>query len=368
MTKYEEHLNRVLSAVALERADRVPYISSGTAVNALLLGVPLSKYCTDMVLNCDTNLKAQELIGETDGTQAPIFQPDILASCWLSEVKLPGRDIKENELWQIHEKELVLQSDYDEILESGFAPWYMKFLATKLGDPLARSAEYFGYIGTAVGRFAQAGIPCFCSGTFYTPFEMFSGGRSLQNFLIDDLLEIPEKIDEVFALAHEFNMQNFSQQLNNPQGKPLAVWIGGWRGTPGMLNPVMFERFAWKYMVEIAEMVLDAGVIPMFHLDSDWSRGLHYFKQFPKGRCILALDGKTDIFKAKEIIGDHCCLMGDVPSQVLAFAKVDEVKDYCAKLLREVGPTGYIMSSGCDAPYNARLENLQALAHSVFEN
>jgi uroporphyrinogen-III decarboxylase len=134
-----------------------------------------------------------------------------------------------------------------------------------------------------------------------------------------------------------------------------------------MLNPEMFERFAWKYMEEIGNLVLDAGVIPLFHLDSNWDLGLHYFKRFPRGKCILELYGQTDIFRAKEIIGDHCCLMGDVPATMTAFGKVDDVKDYCAKLIREVGPKGFILSSGCDAPYNAKLENMQAMAHSVFE-
>jgi hypothetical protein len=366
MSNYEEHLSRVLSAVAMEPVDRIPYLSSGTAVNAALLGVPLAKYCTDMVLNCDTNLNAQGIIGEPDGVQAAIFQPDLLATCWLSEVKLPGRDLPENALWQIHEQELVKQSDYDEILEGGFAPWYMKFLATKLDNPLAKCEQYFQYIGPAIGRFAGAGIPLFCGGTFYTPFEMFCGGRTLQNFMID-LFDIPDKLDAVFKLAQEFNLENFRQQLYNPQGKPIAVWIGGWRGTPGMLNPEMFERFAWKYMVEIAELVMSAGVIPLFHLDSDWSLGLKYFRQFPKGKFILALDGNTNIFKAKEAVGGHCCLMGDVPASLLAFGKQDTVRDYCRKLIREVGPRGYIMSSGCDAPYNTKPENFQIMAHSVFE-
>ena len=77
---------------------------------------------------------------------------------------------------------------------------------------------------------------------------------------------------------------------------------------------------------------------------------------------------ETDIFNAKKVIGDHCCLMGDVPATLLAFGTVDEVKDYCNKLKKEVGPNGFILSSGCDAPYNAKLENLQAMAHSVFED
>lgn len=365
MTQYEERLGRTLAAVALEPVDRVPVSYLGTAVNAQFTGTRLADYCTDMELNCSVNLEGIEMAGEVDSTQAVIFSPNLLASCWLTEVLMPGNGLPDNELWQMHEKELVTQNDYDEILEGGFGPWYQRILVEKLGDPLNASKEYFEYMGTAVGRFAEAGIPSLNGGNFYSPIEMFCGGRSLIPFLTDDLMEIPDKLDKVFALAHEFNMGLFESQLNNPAGKPLGVWVGGWRGTPDMLSPEMFERFSWKYMREIIQLVIDNGVIPILHLDSCWDLGLEYFLDLPKGKCIMALDGKTDIFKAKEVVGDHMCIMGDVPSQMAALGKVEEVEAYCNRLVREIGPTGFILCSGCDIPYNAKLENIQAMLRSV---
>ncbi len=40
-----------------------------------------------------------------------------------------------------------------------------------------------------------------------------------------------------------------------------------------MLSKEMFERFRWKYMKEIAMLCIEYGVIPIYHLDSDWTRG-----------------------------------------------------------------------------------------------
>jgi uroporphyrinogen-III decarboxylase len=39
----------------------------------------------------------------------------------------------------------------------------------------------------------------------------------------------------------------------------------------------------------------------------------------------------------------------------------EKVHEYCAKLIREVGPQGFILQSGCDIPTNAKLENVQAM-------
>lgn len=366
MSLYQERLDRTKAAIALEPVDRVPVSYLGTAVNAQFTGVKLSDYCSDMELNCTTNLKGIEMVGEIDSTQGMIFEPNLLAGVWLTEVLIPGqKGVDDNELWQMHEREIVTQDDYDKILEDGFTPWYQQFLVEKFENPLAKSQGYFEYMPTAVKRFRDAGIPSINDGSLYSPFEMFCGGRSLMAFFMEDLMEIPDKVEAVFDLAQAENLKAFEMQLSNPDAKPTGVWIGGWRGTPEMLSPEMFERFSWKYIKELVELTLAHDVIPLLHLDSCWDLGLEYFKELPKKKCIMSLDGKTDIFKAKEVIGDHMCIMGDVPSQMLALSTPDVVTEYCTRLIKEVGPTGFILNSGCDIPYNAKLENVQAMVNSV---
>ena len=367
MEKFNEHLGRMLAAVHLERVDRIPFMSSGSAVNAALTGVKLSDYCRDMRVNCKANLEGIQKYCDPDGVQVTIFQPDMLTTCWLGKMEIPGRDLPENDLWQMHETEIVKQEDYEEILSGGFAPWYQRVLEERLGNPMQYATEFLSYMGESIGIFAQNGYPCFCGANLYGPIEMFCGGRTLYNFFSDDLCEIPETVEAVFDKAHEFNMAGWEAQFKNPMSRPIAAWVGGWRGTPDLLSPAMFEQFSWKYMRELGQLCLDYGVIPLFHLDSDWTRGVKYFRDFPKGSVILGLDGKTDIFAAKEIVGDHCCIMGDVPASLLSFGKPEEVDDYCKKLIKEMGPTGFILSSGCDAPYNSKLENLKVMAESVYK-
>ena len=79
----------------------------------------------------------------------------------------------------------------------------------------------------------------------------------------------------------------------------------------------------------------------------------------------MALDGVTDIFEAKEILRNHMCLMGDVPAKMLAFDPPEDVHAYCTRLIRETGPEGFILQSGCDIPTNAKLENVQAMVEAA---
>lgn len=132
-----------------------------------------------------------------------------------------------------------------------------------------------------------------------------------------------------------------------------------------MISPDMWARFVWPFMRELVMEVVDAGLIPLLHLDSNWDRELERFHEFPKGKVVVALDGDTDIFKAKEILGGHLCLMGDVPASLLAFGTPDEVFQYSRRLIKEIGPDGFILQSGCDIPANAKLENVQAMVNAA---
>jgi hypothetical protein len=87
--------------------------------------------------------------------------------------------------------------------------------------------------------------------------------------------------------------------------------------------------------------------------------------ELPSRRCVLALDSKTDIFRAKKILAGHMCLLGDVPPGLLTLGTVQAVNDYCWRLLDKVGPDGFIMAQGCAIPPSAKFENVQAMVDSV---
>jgi uroporphyrinogen-III decarboxylase len=82
----------------------------------------------------------------------------------------------------------------------------------------------------------------------------------------------------------------------------------------------------------------------------------------------MALDGETDIFEAKKILGDHMCLMGDVPASMLYLERPDAVQAYCTRLIDELGSGGFILQSGCDIPANARLENVKAMVAAAYRS
>ena len=46
----------------------------------------------------------------------------------------------------------------------------------------------------------------------------------------------------------------------------------------------------------------------------------------------------------------------------------ENVYAYCSRRIRELGPEGFILQSGCDIPANAKLENVQAMVAAAVES
>lgn len=108
------------------------------------------------------------------------------------------------------------------------------------------------------------------------------------------------------------------------------------------------------------EVVIEEGAIANLHIDGNWERDLEYFKALPRGKCVFETDSCTDIYKIKEVLGNHMCIKGDVPAGLLTLGTPDKVYEYCTKLINDMG-TGFILSSGCTVPPNAKVENVKAM-------
>ena len=124
----------------------------------------------------------------------------------------------------------------------------------------------------------------------------------------------------------------------------------------------MFEERALGHLVRMVEFFAPKGITPILHCDASWTPLLKFFREMPRASCILELDNDTDIYKAKEILGDWMCLKGNVSPVLLAFGETAQVDAECERLAREVGHGGgFILGSGCEVPLNAKLENVVAM-------
>lgn len=361
----EQRQHRIMNAVALESPDRVPVVLEYSGFAAWVTNTPMAEFVRTPAKATQTMIEAYAKVGGGDAINYGSFSPYGLSYLFGAKVRVPGIDLAPNDMWQVVESELMTREDYDRILEIGWEPFFQEFLSQRVFDDASPGLLPDNQQSVDVrGLWAKHDVPVLCGGDVTSPFELLCGGRCLENFFLD-LVEIPDKVAAVMGKIVPHLAKKISRRAL-ARGFP-TVWVGGWRAAPSMISPAMWERFVWPYFSRLVNEVLDLGLIPLLHLDSDWHRELSRFREFPRGKLIMALDGYTDIFKAKEILGGHMCLMGDVPPALLSFGSPEEVYAYSRRLITELGPEGFILQSGCDIPANATLENVQAMVAAAME-
>ena len=361
---YEARQNRIERAIKLEAVDRIPTAYMGMAFAPRYMGMPMSQYCRDPDDCSEVTLAAMDRLGAdvfdavnnlTCGRIVPA-----LTGLWLSRVAEPGRDLPEDSLWQVLEAEVMTPDDYDTILDQGW-PRFLEGYLPRVIDMDELNASRL-WVRENVARIrdqcrARGYVPI-SFGAVTIPFEYLCGGRSMQRFYID-MYRIPGKLKAVMEVMMPHMIQA-ALGIVQLSGIP-AVWVGGWRSASSLVAPKLWDQFVFPYMLRLVDALADNGIVSVLHLDQDWTRDLARLLELPARMCLLNLDGMTDIRKAKATVGDRMAIMGDVPSALLCSGTPRDIDVYVRDLIRDIGPTGLILCPGCDAPINAKPDNMDAM-------
>lgn len=360
-TLLRQRYARIRAAVELQKPDQTPVVIQADAFCANNLGVPLSQYIVDPKVASATQLKMLSSLGGIDAVEIPYTSASALSACWLSNMKLPGRELPEGELWQVDERELMTVEDYDFILAKGFGAFFYNFAVTKLSQKrnVLEDLQNVGmFTPQAIQNYEDLGMGVFTPVVIAVPYDVLGGGRSLVKFM-GDLRRMPDKVEAVLDIITTELIEMMRGQIRGV--RPFGVWINGMRCASEFMSPKLWERMVFPSIKRIVDAVIEEGAVPFLHFDSNWERDLACFRELPKGKCVFGLDGMTNIFKVKEVLGDHMCIKGDVPASMMVLGNPDDVSRYSERLIREVGPSGFILSQACCIPPNAKVENLKAL-------
>ncbi len=365
---------RIAAVLALEAPDRVPVGPLLDHFAATYTGISNARLMNDPDARAAAVLQTMRELGPWDLTfLADTANAAILKRGIPLRIRLPGKELPENEIHQFEEIEFLQPEDYDRVIELGFLPFTRDVLARLYPE------ERRGALRTAIGMLRglrkarqarrlveRAGAEVACSLFAPGPFiEYFSFGRSMETMALD-LYDRPEKV-KAAGLRWAETLTGFALRLVSAIGVPRVV-LGLSRTSPAVISPKHFEEFVWPGLEIMVNGLIDAGVTPIFHCDTDWTPLFPVFRRFPAKKCILELDSHSDIFEAKRILGDRMCIMGDVPATLFAFGSKDAVLAYCRRLIEEVGKGGgFLLSSGCSIPANAKPENVRALVEAAEE-
>ncbi len=374
----EERLQAVINLRVPDRVPACPFIYYFAAFHA---GITVHELWSEPKKYRQAMDKCYRDLGPWD-VYYPVnpLRPEMYTFIMPMKAKWPGIDLPPDSICQLLEEEIMKVEDYEWIGELArkipkltYIPFFMRMISRAWEDVGEDVRGYVSMLSSMVWNFAN----------WYYDFEQMKkrGTTTLYSFL-------PEAAFDTFSLARGF--LDFARDLKKrPQEIAKAaddltegylfvcrlmcaimgykrVEIFVHRSSSDFISPETFRRLSFPSLKALVEKLVAVGINPILHCDGNWDLNLETLRELPAGNCVIQFDGPTDIFLAKQVIGDRVCIMGDVHADMLALGSPSEVDEYCHRLIEEVGKGGgYIMGAGCEIPPNARAENVKAMLDAV---
>ncbi len=208
------------------------------------------------------------------------------------------------------------------------------------------------------------GFPAWNQGAAMPPYDVVSHSLRGMTGTIFDMFRQPDKLIELC----EFILK---KTLERPMPEPsesgnTRFFMTVTRGSDDFLSKEQWDTFYWPTFKKLVLALIERGGTPSIFFEGNCTSRLEYLLEFPKGKLLARLDN-TDIFRAKEILKDHICIEGNVPSTLLATGTVQDVKDLCKKLIDVIGKGGGYILSPRSSTDEVKPENLKAMIEFTKE-
>jgi len=368
---------RLQAAIRLEPPDRVPVAPMIYYFAAFYAGMTVHELWSDWkkyelaIQKCFRELGPWDIYYNICPLSPLAYQASLMM-----KVKYPGVELPPDNICQFDEQEFMKPADYDWILDYD-GPEFMfhirytthvlaRFMPELAKEGIREQSSVFAAIVRNMLAWRRhfkwwrkRGVAILLSTIAEAPFDQFSMTRSLQPFSLD-LIDRPDKV-KAAALRLARPWAQTHHLLARLSGVPRVI-VALHRSANSFISPKMFADFSLPPLSVICEYLIEHGVTPILHCDGNWDKNLKHLRQLPPQKCIIQFDGPTDIFRAKQEIGDRHCLFGDVNAYDLVMGSPSQIDEYCHRLIEEVGRGGgFILAAGCEIPPNAKPENVKAM-------
>jgi len=396
---YRQRVKRIQDAIQLKVPDRVPvYINTGF-LPAYLAGVTPEEVMYDYgKLTAAWKNHILEFQPDTYGGSAT---PGPGKSYEILDYKLylwPGHGASPNSPYQCVEAEYMTADEYDDLISDPSDFLMRKYLPRIFGklepfktlSPVDRTVEMpftsaylvpFGTpevqsalkalmsAGDEAVRWREAvaacdneikasGFPLFSGGYSKAPYDTLSDTLRGTRGMMLDIYRQPDKIIEAMERLVPLAIK-MGVDAARGAGRPL-VTLPLHKGADGFMSDEQFKTLYWPTLKKVILGLIDEGLIPFLFAEGGYGSRLEVIKELPVGRTVWQFDF-TDMAVAKKVLGRTACIVGNVPVSLLNTGTVDEVKEYCRKLIDDAGKDGgFILSSG-GVLDKARPENVRVM-------
>jgi hypothetical protein len=228
----------------------------------------------------------------------------------------------------------------------------------------AEAMKWAGAVGGLDGEMASLGFPNILGGFTKAPFDTIGDTLRGTKGILMDMFRQPDKLLQAMEAITPIMINmglGAAQQTGNP-----VIFIPLHKGADGFMSDEQFKTFYWPTLRKVIVGLIEGGCIPFPAAEGGYNTRLEVIGDIPKGKTLWMFD-QMDMAKAKEIVGDTLCLLGNVPSAMLELGTPQDVKDYAKKLIDTAGKGGgFIMGNGSFFD-NAKPENVKAMVDFTKE-
>jgi hypothetical protein len=404
---YHERVNRHLAAVLCQEPDRVPVSLPLGSYPAYYAGYDFKTIMYDYQAAREAWTKFMwDFYEDMDSFGGPglVFSGRVFDILDYHQYSWPGHGLGDDATtYQFNEKQYMSADEYDRYIDDpsdfGFRvltprtvgaaePWqYFPHLSSINGMPMVavypfmrpdirESFRKFIAAGEEMEKqmrenmlFARecvaAGFPAGRGGMGSAPFDLIADNLRGTSGVAIDMFRQPEKLLEAIDVATEVHIARLIEHMNAING--ISVGFPLHKGDDKFMSRQQFEKFYWPSLKKVIDALIEEGIMVSLFAEGSHNQRLDYYGDFPRGWVSWMFD-RTDMAQAKKVIGDKCCISGNVPASLMVTGTPKEVKEYCRRLIETCAPGGgYILAGGCSATETKNPENFRVFMQAAVE-
>ncbi|OGN97062.1 MAG: hypothetical protein A2Y89_07165 [Chloroflexi bacterium RBG_13_51_18] len=381
---YKARATRMMKAIKMEVPDRVPVHITGGSIVAYNAGYTLKDVLYDPSKIMPAWSKWLKDYDQ-DSNDAPMFFSAKVYEILDYKVnKWPGHGLPDSATLQnFVEKEYMQANEYDLFMKDPFDFGLRYFTPRTWGafEPLANIPPFASYQGLpqqlmmmcqdpafqklfkAVNEAAreqakyqkvmgecsklsiESGYPPLMGGMMLAPFDTVADMLRGTHGSVMDMYRQPEKLLESLEYIADQSLKSAVGMVN--MARSPIVFVPMHKGDDSFMSVKQFEKFYWPTFRKLLLGCINEGCVPMMVIDGSYNEArLKIISELPRSSVVWTME-KTDMFKAKKILGNSACIAGNVTAAQLYMQTPPVIKEYCRKLIEVCGVGGgYILSLG----------------------
>ena len=331
-------IDRIKACMKRSHADRIPIGIILGPFRARILGCSLKDYWMDWKKLAEGTITCYEL-----------FKHDSVEITWdiMMEAEAAGAELEFPEDGIPRVKRHIL---------------FQKSSLGSLKLPQPENSGRFPLYIQACHAVAKAIKESALTGTVTGPWTIATGLRGAQE-LIFDTVDDPAFVEELMKFTTEVTKILGSKIVETG----LSLTMGEAASSCSLISPAIYRQFIKPHHKEIVDFFRKKKAGLSMHVCGYIDPIMEDLLDLGIGA--LSLDSPSSLKRMVEFSRKKIVLVGNVATTLFVSGTKDEMWTSVEECIRVAAPGGaYIISSGCELPYNATIERVQFFVHAAQEH